>query len=89
MLKPVFAAFAILAAMSAAHAANFDDERDICAQAIADELNRSLDDSYVRVKKARSGRVSRITVQVKFADGESAVAECFIRSGEIEKVDLQ
>jgi hypothetical protein len=89
MWKPIAAAIAALTSISAASAANFDDERDICAQAIATELNRSLDDSYVRVKKARSGRVSRVTVQVKFADHESVVAECFIRSGEIEKVDLQ
>lgn len=89
MRNLMIAAFAAATAFSTANAANYDEQRDLCAAAIAEEIGRAGDAADATVKKARDRRLFRITVELKFADDARVVAECFIRDNVVEKLEIQ
>lgn len=89
MRKLTVAAFAAAAVFATANAATYDEERDICAAAIAEEIGRAGEAADATVKKARPRRLFRITVELKFENDERVVAECFIRDNVVEKLEIE
>jgi len=87
--KAMAITFTALFVSSAANALNHNAEEEICAAAIAAEIDRSADDTNTKLKKIRPRKVTRATVQVKFSDGETVTGECYIRSGAVESVEIQ
>ena len=89
-MKKLTAAFIAAAFVTAPVFANtYNEEKAVCASAVGAELGKSVDDATVVLKKVRDKRVMRVTVLVKFPDGQNTTAECFIRKGEVETVNLE
>lgn len=89
MKKLAAALIAAAFAAAPAFAGYYDEEKAVCANAVAQELGKPLGDATVYLKKVRDKRIKRVTVLVKFTDGQSATGECFIRKGEVESVSLE
>lgn len=89
MKKLAAAAIAAAVLTTPAFAGYYDEEKAVCANAVAEELGKPLDDAIVYLKKVRDKRVMRVKVLVKFPDGQSTTAECHIRKGEVEAVNLE
>jgi hypothetical protein len=90
-MKKLFASAIVAGAVlsAPAFANNYNEEKAVCANAVGAELGKPVDEAIVFLKKVRDRRVMRVTVLVKFPDGQSATAECFIRKGEVEAVNLE
>lgn len=78
MIASVFALIA-----PSAFATDFMAAKAVCAEALANEVGRSLDEAKTKLVKAREGGVLKVTVELKFDDGEKAFGECKVRSGEV------
>ena len=83
MIRTAIIAFALVTLSPAAHATDFMAAKAVCAEALAQQAGRTLDDAKTRLVKARQGGVLKVTVSVKFNDGEKSFAECKVRRGEV------
>ena len=83
MIRTAIIAFALANLSPAAYAADFMAAKAVCAEALAQQAGRTLDEAKTRLVKAREGGVLKVTVSVKFSDGEKSYAECKVRRGEV------
>ncbi|MCB2112008.1 MAG: hypothetical protein KDD85_00505 [Parvularculaceae bacterium] len=86
MIRTAIIAFVAATLSPAAHAADFMAAKALCAEALAQKTGRTLDDANTRLVKARDGGVLKVTVSVKFEDGEKSFGECKVRRGEVLSV---
>jgi len=88
MKKTAILAIAALFASPAVLAADFAEAKAACANAIAEKAGKSADGAQSKLVKARQRGAALVTVEVIFADGAKAAADCKVRRGAVEEISL-
>lgn len=89
MIRTAIVAFALMALSPTAYAADFMAAKAVCAEALAQQAGKTLDDAKTRLVKAHEGGALKVTVSVQFDDGEKSFAECKVRRGEVLSVTMR
>lgn len=89
MQKTAIAAFILALASGPAFAGDLGEAKSVCASAIASKSGKTLDGAATKLVRGRDGARTVVTVKVSYPDGSNAVAECSIRKGEVESVELK
>lgn len=74
---------------SAALAGSWDDEKNLCAEAIASKAGVDASAYTATLSKARDGASKRLTVELKAEGAATLVGECKIKRGEVTEVALK